>query len=255
LRQLAVAFALLVIPQLGHTFQLEEHDRITMQAYREFIACHPEVAKQVDVGDLIQSNEGEDLDLVQKELFFSHYFNPFKTLSMWRGTSMDRVQALLPRIRECRGRAEDAAEQWSIMGQIIHHMQDMTVPAHVVPVRHSFWDGFESVRYGGDISSGWSCQEMDQQAAADLPALLRGVAKQTLQSIRNWRPGVTFWLESADDGFGSYGEAGNNFGVSDFVTDAGNSMHVAAAEYRGYKQTQMRLAVRATLQALGWSLR
>lgn len=238
-----------------------------MQAYTEFVSCFPQYKDTLDSTALVQGDHDEDTDLLTKELFYSHYYNPNKKLSMFRGSSMDRIDNLQPALLMCR-QADPTPPSYSdtiTIGHTLHHFQDMAVPAHVVPVSHSFWDGFENYGFGGDISSGWSCGDMAAASNDELETILQGTAVQTLSAVGGWQVQATgkmthtlhgsdFWVPSNDDGFGSYGAAGNQFGTTQF-SYAGDTVAIDDQEYAAFKQQQMKLAVQASLRGLAWILR
>jgi hypothetical protein len=143
----------------------------------------------------------------------------------------------------------------------------MAVPAHVVPVSHSFWDGFESYKLTGDISSEWSCAKIAGAGADDLATILKQTAQDTLTAIRamdveavgadghsvSKLDGSAFWAESDDDGFGAYGELGNQFGKTR-LDNADRTLQISDVAYNQFKRQQMKAAVRASLRALVWTL-
>jgi hypothetical protein len=144
----------------------------------------------------------------------------------------------------------------------------MAVPPHVVPVEHSFWDGFESYKLTGDISSEWSCAQIAVSAPEDIAEILKETAVDTLTAVKamdvevvdkkartaSHVDGSAFWLESNDNGFGEYGKLGNNYGAAEFKTDLG-TFQIQDDAYRVFKRQQMKAAVRASLRALVWTLR
>lgn len=244
-------------------FQLGDHKAIMEQAYTEFVHCFPQF-RDLQVDLLVSGDLDEDLNLVQKELFYSHYYNPNKNLNMWRGDSAGRLENLKPDLLLCREDAHNlTGDETSQLGHALHHLQDMAVPPHVVPVSHSFWDGFESYKLTGDISSEWSCEQIAASGADDLATILKETAIDTLNAINGMNVevvnkvsravshvnGSAFWVEAEGDGFGSYGPFGNNFGEMEIDTDMG-ALEVSDDAYRAFKRQQMKAAVRASLRGL-----
>ena len=167
------------------SYQLGDHEAITRQAYKEFSTCAPEIRTKLDVESLVAEDLDEDLNLVEKELFFSHYYNPEKNLNMWRSDSMDRIRDLLPELNLCRATAGASADEFARLGHAIHHIQDATAPPHVVPITHSFWDGFENTAAETGIDSGWSCTEILLNVKSnELRTILKETAQITLDSVR-----------------------------------------------------------------------
>lgn len=253
-------------------FHIDDHRMVTHQAFQEFVKCYPQASQLLDLEWLVSADVDEDLNLVQKLLVYSHYYNPYKKLQMMRKDSAGRITDLLPLFQRVKSDPA-SAEEMANLGAIVHHFQDMAVPAHVVPVEHSFWDGFESLKFTADISSGLSCSQLMVSQIADPMTILNETAEETLQTLKNTSfslvqcpkgcetspvqkttvDGSAYWQESSDDGFGDYGQLENNFGSADFaIGDV--EYQTVEAEALQFKQRQLRLAVRATLRALMWEM-
>ena len=121
--------------------------------------------------------------------------------------------------------AEALADRYSGLGRIVNYVQDMTSPAHVVPVFTGRWwrwdisDRFDRYPVDADAVStalGDACVDMEA-GADDYQGLLGATADLTLQAVRQQIPGLpvgwqVFWRIGEAGGFGGYGPAGNNFG-------------------------------------------
>ena len=250
-------------------FQLGDHDQITIQALNEYKNCVP-AYRNINQEWLAEAVRSEDTDLVTKELRFSHFYNPKKKLNLWwRLDSMGRIDDLEPSLMQCHQKQLQVGyDEISELGHMIHHFQDMAVPAHVVPVNHSAWDGFESYPVSGDISSGFTCAQIIAFAESAPEDILRETATETLGALATMQfqglvasnnsaitmTGSDFWVESNDSSFGQYGPVGNGFGQGQLQKD-GLTIFVAPAWYDDFKRNQMRLAVRASLRGLAWTLR
>ncbi len=123
--------------------------------------------------------------------------------------------------------AQEMGDQYSDLGAITNYLQNMTSPAHVVPVYFTRWwrfslsDRFDS--YPIDEEAVQEALHVDCAAllaAPDLPIdeLLRDTASSTLRAVQRriddlpitWQ---AFWKLADDpEQFGEYGRAGNNFG-------------------------------------------
>jgi len=248
-------------------FHLDDHERVTKQAYAEFVNCFPEVGPRLELQSLVQGDLDEDLDLIVKYIWYSHFYNPHKNLNMWREGSAERIENLEPKLLQCRSSVAPWSEGDTLeLGHAIHHFQDMAVPSHVVPVHHSAWDGFESYKFTGDISSEMTCSQIASLRGDQLEAILYETALTTLAAVVNYRvesvnvltravaplSGVDFWQEVTGDGFGTYGSLGNVFGSTQ-ISYRANSLQVSENAYRQFKSQQMKTAVRATLRALSWA--
>jgi hypothetical protein len=258
----AIFFLVLAVASPAQAYELSDHKRITVQAVEELNACFPGLISETQKTALWTSDLEEDVDLIQKDLLYSHFFNPYKHLQMRRYDSLVRVVRLQEAIArdQAVGDHEDLA-LFIHLGHLVHHLQDVSVPPHVVPVMHWINDGFEKYDFKGDISSGLSCADLLTQPAQSPVELLLLTAKATLRSLSDLSVqvragsrsmtvrGDAFWEESTDNHFGSYGFLGNHFGEALFV-EQGTEYVVSADFYTSYKQQQMKLGAQATLKAL-----
>ena len=128
-------------------------------------------------------------------------------------------------------RSESLADRYSNLGRVINHLQDMTSPAHVVPVFVSRWWRFNV----GDRFDEFPIDEVElnQQLGADCAQvrgiiqdtvntrykdLLRLTAETTFSAVKEDIEGLpftweVFWEPDENTGsFGEYGAAGNNYG-------------------------------------------
>lgn len=212
-RLLASIVALLVLAPPARAFDLDAHRQLTTRAVALEAAAHPEIGARVL--DLVASNLGEDLNLVVKWGAFNHYFNPMGSVrTTWRSTSDARVSGLQEELRHALA-AGDEGEVWLLAGAILHHVQDMASPPHVVPVEHGIGDGFEGYSLDGLVLSarGTSVPEMSGTRAQVELAKRTWTVVQTegydaCGATHQWSE---FW--QAEPGvFGQYGGRGNRFG-------------------------------------------
>lgn len=133
--------------------------------------------------------------------------------------------------------ADELAKRYTRLGRIISRLQDVSIPAIVVPVYvERFWafsmsDSFAEYPLridDDDPALAELCAPLMEEVATlqgtvgfnrqRYHAVLTEGAEATLTSVRSSIPGLAstwqvFWRESGDeDDFGSYGEAGNSFG-------------------------------------------
>lgn len=122
--------------------------------------------------------------------------------------------------------ARDLSRRFTNLGRIVNHLQDATTPEHVVPIfatrfwRFSFSDRFNAYPVDEDAvhrALGDDCAAI-RGSDGTFERLLVDTADRTLASIEapigelpsTWE---VFWEFDKDaDDFGTYGEAGNNFG-------------------------------------------
>jgi hypothetical protein len=235
----------------ARAYHIDDHRLITRQAFQELTACFPKAKALLSVQLIVNGDVDEDLDLITKWLFYSHYYNPNKKLDMRRADSAERVASLASSLHAS---ANDPIEPEAMddLGHMIHHFQDATVPAHVVPVEHSMWDGFESYHVM-QFSSGLSCDQIATLDQTNTATILKETALKTLANVQAFQYGQQFWVESKDNEFGQYGVFGNNFGETDF-NPGGMPVHIDNAVYYSFKMQQLELATQATIRGLMWEL-
>lgn len=251
---------LALLPFHAHAFHLDDHKRIMIQAMNEMQACLPGKLTAASQRIIWQSDLQEDINILLKDTFYSHFYNPNKKLAMLRFDSSVRVKDEQSGLMKMVNTVDDLNQQSnsSGLGAAAHHIQDMAVPAHVVPVMHGLGDGFETYPFEGDISSGWSCAEIAKfSGSQDLLAILKETALLTLAKVQgtqyNGLSGEGFWKGSSDNQFGDYGVAGNNFGQAKILIN-GRTLTIDPQFYSSFKQAQMRLAVQQSIKALYWYL-
>ena len=248
----------------SQAFHLGDHSMITRQALSEFQKCFPGELDRDEPFFVISSDLEEDLNIVRKDIFFSHYFNPQKNLPMARQDSLARIDQLNRALKIDK----NSILLYIHLGHAIHHIQDMATPAHVIPVEHGPFDSFEQYDMKNkDISSGLSCQELAVQAikVRDLQSLLVQAAQETLKSVTQISlmitatdskgsqsypiDGTAFWKSAPGDGFGSYGPMGKHYGETD-INFVNGKVKTTADFYESFKHQRMQMAVTNTLLAL-----
>jgi hypothetical protein len=241
---------------------IREHAAVTTLAIEQFEKCFPKKLSAFTRQNLIFSDVEEDINLIQKWVQYSHYYNPKKDLSTWRGTSMNRVDDAQNYLMMWRRqpRTTTLSVQYALteIGHIIHHIQDSSVPSHVVPVKHWLHDAFEN--YNGtknDISI--SCAEIANQT--EPIEQLKTSATETLTSLQKNFEGQKngqkinlswdyFWF-SVGDKFGSYGYFGNNFGINKIIKPKG-VYEVSTEVYNQFWNERRRQSIRNTAQIFYW---
>lgn len=241
-------------------FHLDDHRAVTRIAVDQVRRCLPEAANDVllsarDENVLVDSDVMEDLNLIRKWLWYSHYYNPFKKIEMRRWDSSvsvsDAEKALAGASRE------DSDE---LLGRAIHYLQDAAVPAHVEPIEHGFSDGFEALNVRLDAGFALNCDELIGDQVESLVALLRFTAIATDSRLDeripvfhgkateeiSWRE--AFWTPSSGPSFGHYGKFGNHFGDAELP----GGYRVDPAIFTQFKKRQLALAVQSTAAALVW---
>jgi hypothetical protein len=124
--------------------------------------------------------------------------------------------------------AREMSDQYSDLGYVVNYLQNMTSPAHVVPVFFTRWWRFSlSDRFDGypiDVEAldralgATDCATLLESPDQPVEEVLRDTASATLLAVQRridslpttWQ---AFWKLADDpEQFGEYGRAGNNFG-------------------------------------------
>ena len=259
-------------PSSVQAFGLDDHAWITVIAAEEVRRCMgPEALSRETSALLSEENLGEDLAFLKKFTLFSHYFNPEGTLQFsFRLDSATRVAELQERLHSFGILTFwNRSEVLHAAGVILHHIQDMAVPAHVLGVTHGLDDGFEGYevrdvlppRQGG-LSEEQDCRRISLLARQEsYLETHRALARRTLdehrtQGLRVLKKGqpatlpfAAFWTENPASGWGSYGYLGDRFGETWFVADHVD-YEITSEEYRRFKLSKLRLSIDASRVAL-----
>lgn len=191
----------------AQAFDLGTHRALTERSVALVVEERPEVQEQLH--RLVLGNRAEDLDLPTKWGRYSHYLDPTGALDhARRQPSAERV-AELEQDFEAAAKRGNVAQAWRLVGHMLHHVQDMGSPPHVVPVPHNFTDGFERMDFSAAI------EVADGRGLAALSPLVAqlALAEETRAAILE--PGVPTWWVARPGRFGTYGPGGNDFGRSE----------------------------------------
>ncbi len=123
---------------------LSTADAFRLSAHRALTEAAVEAEDLQEVGRLLwRGNRAEDLRLDIKWRLYSHYYRPDATLTLPRRGTSDRRVALLWQRAQRAAEDGDIDAMWFAVGGVIHQVQDMASPPHVVPIAHDLRDGFE----------------------------------------------------------------------------------------------------------------
>ena len=181
----------------AQAFQLEGHRVITREAIALEAESCPALHRWQSV--VTAANVGEDLNLPVKWGRHSHYYRPVGEVDTgWRSTSEVRVEALAADL-ESAIQSGNASAAWSELGRILHHVQDMASPPHVVPVKHGLDDPFEA-RSVGHV-------EGDREPPPTAGALEahHALALETWHRVTGDAGLERYWVVE-HSGFGDYGD-------------------------------------------------
>ena len=191
----------------AHAFSMPGHRAMTERTVEVASLEEPAVAAALDA--LVAADLAEDLDLITKWGRYSHYYDPTQPVEgLRRASSAERVAMLELRLDDAIARG-DADLAWRLAGHLLHHVQDMASPPHVLPVVHGLSDGFESQEVGP-----WLVDAGRQP----LPPLSgseahEGLALETISRVN--APHMPTWWVDEPGSFGTYGPDGNVFGAAE----------------------------------------
>mgnify|MGYP003337805414 CR=1 FL=1 len=250
----------------AHAFHIPEHSRITVRAVKDLEICGllPTSWNQVWTEAIVRADENEDYNLFRKWSKYSHYFNPNHTVRQLRA---DSSLSVMESVQEIQKNSADSLLVSELIGRIIHHVQDSSVPSHVVPVVHASADGFEVFEIDQVYREPISASECISLSAQEPMEVLRSNALSTLSALQEQvffqresfkRQGTwlgTFWLAGDSDNFGSYGPMGNNFGKPVFELEDGRTIRMSVEFYEKFKRDRIKAAVQATRSVILWANR
>lgn len=170
-------------------------------------------------------------------------------------------------------KAQEMSERYSDLGYVANYLQNMTSPAHVVPVYFTRWwrfslsDRFDAypVDEGAleQAAQATDCESLLQAPNPTIEEMLRDTASATLLAVQRRIDGwpVTwqaFWKLADDpEQFGEYGRAGNNFGrrVEFKCGDTRCALLDKDPIYDAFAHERHVDAVNVTMRALLWMQR
>lgn len=200
----------------ARAFSLADHRALSQRALVLEIGTHPSLA--ACTAALPRAAVREDLDLLTKWGRFSHYYNPQGPLLVgWREASDARVQVLWTAVVEAlaaTGPGHPSPRACRLAGRLLHQVQDMGSPPHVVPVAHGLGDGFESFELAGIIAAATGEGPMPQP---DVAALHHALAVDTRAAVTGELteapgPWAAYWQPDDGGGFGRYAGGNKDFG-------------------------------------------
>lgn len=251
----AALLATALLPAAAGAFRIGAHEQLTARACDLEAAELPELARFKGV--LMSGNAGEDQNVIVKWLRFNHYYSPIgKLATWWRKTSDVRVKDLWVQALEA-ARRNDLRYAFDRVGHLLHHVQDMASPPHVVPVTHGFTDGFEAYDIGRLIAkaTGAALPDLSGPDAHHALALdtYRAVQSDGLRVGARTIPWTAFWKERRGQ-FGAYGEMGNAFGRP-YLLENGRHFAVDRRGFADFIRARVEAAIGYSRAFLRWAVR
>ncbi len=213
-------------------YEAEIHQQLTFIAARQFNQCVqtlPDIQRlsALDTRYIVKANVGQADTNVFVRLFRWNYYNrddqsSRSTLGMIDTRFHDHFASLTEDMMQ----AQERRQRLHDLGELLNYIQNVTSPAHVVPVytgrwwRFSFGDRFnrfavEPERIEAAVDS--SCAFLDVPPDSYQQVLV-DAANETVISVQGWIYGFpttweSYWqFANKADEFGEYGPAGNAFG-------------------------------------------
>ncbi|PTL78801.1 hypothetical protein [Vitiosangium sp. GDMCC 1.1324] len=256
LRSLLLLLVALALPLRASAFSVPDHEMMTRASIDAVLASghYPELAAHEAV--VVEGSRAEDLNLPVKWAGYHHFFHPGTSLdSSVRKDSGARVRVLWQEAEEAASHG-DLAQAFDRVGHLVHHIQDMAVPMHVVPVMHGLSDRFEQ-HAAGQASLGREIAPLSGEEAQ------LALARETLEVIRTSSlpvqggaiPWSAFWAEPTTNkpgAFGSYGVVGNAFDSTE-VRWQGRTWKVDPSAYDDFVDARVESAVAYSRAFLVWA--
>jgi hypothetical protein len=247
----------LALPAVASAFAVEDHGAITEAALEAALEAGAPTALAAHRERVVKGSRAEDLNLHVKLTGWHHFFRPGDATPLpLRDGSEARVRALWEEAQEAASHG-DLARAFDRVGHLAHHLEDMAVPMHVVPVMHGLGDRFE----GHGVRRVLERPLRREVAPLSGEEAQRALAQETLEAVRTGAlpaeggaiPWSAFWVEPSKPGtFGRYGEAGNHFG-DEQVRWQGRTWRVERAGYEALLDGRVEAAVAYTRAFLLWA--
>jgi len=265
---------LLLCAQAAWCYEGETHQRMTFVAARQFNLCAPEaglpVLTPLQVRYIARSSVKEAGSRVVRSFRWGFYEREAEKSKHLFWLVQTRLHARLERLTTNALEAGDLLEYYSVIGQLMTHLQDMSVPVYVVPIYFSrFWRLSMRDRLSIYPIDSEALTERLESIACDAllddvgapSELVSSLADETINAIQETIPGQApatweaFWRFGREGRFGRYGPARNRFGErTDF--QCGEQTCVFLADdplYRDFASDRHLDALRSSLRLMQWA--
>lgn len=266
------AFALSLIGSAGVASAYEDdvHQQLTFLAAKHFTRCVADSEEQalspLQVRYVVRANVGiAQGGMFRRGFRWSYYDSGDSDGKALFGLVETRFSEQFERAVGGFERSATDGDMLTRLGRIVHFLQEVTSPAHVVPVYTSRWWRFNvGDRFDGFRVDEERVEELLEGACSDplrdlnFPGLLVETAERTLGAVDSSIPGLpitwqAFWQLPQQSGeFGEYGPAGNRFGQrAEFDCEEERCVLLRKDPlYEEFAAAQHALAVRATAHAM-----
>ncbi len=229
--------AIIVAFSPAHAFDADMHPEYAKQSVTAYRHCGGGSLSRQQAQAFADGTKAEDSSLVTlgQRIANWHFYNrdgklrdgwfANRSLDVIFAKRNDELEALLA------AKKRNPEKIYKQAGRVLHYIQDMSVPAHVVPVYHAklpLWGGgdpFDSYQRSMELPpfslSALECEALRQSVTVDRgypQALLQATALATLQRIGQLDPAQSegewdrYWIypstdpSQARDGWGSFGD-------------------------------------------------
>jgi hypothetical protein len=268
---------------LAYAYEGDVHQQITFIAAKQMSRCEslPDLdagarLTALDTRYIVKANVAQAGSNVFVRMFRWNYYNPMvDEVKPVLGIIDTRFDSHFNTLVDGLSNSDSRQQRLSMFGGVLSYVQDVTSPAKVVPVftgrwwRFSFSDRFDKFpvdvqrlqqalgNYCADLEPHYLLDKSD--IATAMNTLVRRTALETLHQVEMAIDGfpttwASYWQPAmVEDEFGSYGVAGNNFGVrAEFACGDDEQCLLLRDDplYQDFAHTQHLIAVRATIQAM-----
>jgi hypothetical protein len=230
--QLGIVVGFLGIAVPASAFNGSLHQELTFIAAKQFNRCVTDskipLLTPLEVRYIAKANLGQaELSTLRRLVRWNYYDRKAQDEKSVLWFIQTRFHTHFRETVEKLHAATDLGDRYSRLGRIVNYLQEMTSPAHVVPVYTARWwrfrvgdrfDNYAIERDAVERMIGDDCSSIER-GVGDYQALLTTTAEKTLEAVQETIPGMAvswqvFWELGTAGKFGRYGDAGNNFGRS-----------------------------------------
>jgi hypothetical protein len=268
---------------LAFAYEGDVHQQMTFLAAKQMSRCEslPDLMPDarltaLDTRYIVKANVAQAGSNVFVRMFRWNYYNPMgDEVKPILGIIDTRFDSHFNGLLDELSGSDARHQRLSMFGRVLSYVQDVTSPAKVVPVftgrwwRFSFSDRFDKFPvdvprlqralgdYCADLEPHYLLEKSDITTAMN--TLMRRTAVETLRHVEMTIDGfpatwASYWQPATnEEEFGSYGAAGNNFGVrAEFPCGDGEQCLLLKDDplYQDFAHLQHLSAVRATIQAM-----
>ncbi len=219
------------LPAAVGAYPAAVHQELTFLAAKQLSRClegsgipplGPLEVRYVVKRDVAEANRS-----ILRRMFQWRYYDRRQKARGFLGLVETRLHEHYNKTVRALRRADSLPDRYRDLGTLVHYLQEVTVPAHVIPIFNPrIWrlsEGDTLDKYPLDKSAVEAhldglCGPLFADDAEDFIGLLVETAERTRAAAREPIPGLpadwtAFWRDDGDPSdFGEYGPAGNRFG-------------------------------------------